>query len=444
MGHQASSKDTATMESINRIRTNTFLIIFIGCALQRLSTSGDKTDEFQRKIWYFQVLRLGPLTMKSKKTQKKEESTPKKLLKLKKKTSWSWERMCREFHRVMGEEGPSHTTLFRYAIGKVKRRNVLTERYVREAIDKLTLELIRKELSESETQRQDVQEELHQTEVRYRELVENAQDVIYRYSLTPKPNFEYVSPAVQGMLGYAPKDFYDDSRLSLKLIHPDDREKLERSFQGKVPFHERDTLRWVHRDGRSVWIERVNVPIRDKGGRLVAVEGVARDVTEREDFERALLAVIQGTTWTNTDNFPRSLVKQLADALQVRFAYLAELHPTLKGRIRLLALWDGEGYSENLEYDIEHSPCEHIYANNCSFDSTDLQKIFPKNNWLKKHGIKSCLAIPVHGPTGKPIGHLGVMHDGPMPEGPPRESILRVFAVCAGNAITHLKKSKAS
>jgi len=71
--------------------------------------------------------------MKPKKTLKKEESTPKKLLKLKKKTSWSWERMCREFHRVMGEEGPSHTTLFRYAEGKVQRRNVLTERYVRTA-----------------------------------------------------------------------------------------------------------------------------------------------------------------------------------------------------------------------------------------------------------------------------------------------------------------------
>ena len=70
-----------------------------------------------------------------------EEPLPKQLLSLKAKTSWSWERMCREFHRVMGEEGPSHTTLFRYASGRVKRPNVLVERYVREAIDKLTAEL---------------------------------------------------------------------------------------------------------------------------------------------------------------------------------------------------------------------------------------------------------------------------------------------------------------
>ncbi len=74
----------------------------------------------------------------------REEPLSKQLLSLKKKTSWSWERMCRELHRVMGEEGPSHTTLFRYASGRVKRPNVVTERYVREAIDKLTVELSQK------------------------------------------------------------------------------------------------------------------------------------------------------------------------------------------------------------------------------------------------------------------------------------------------------------
>ncbi len=70
----------------------------------------------------------------------REETLRKQLLSLKKKTSWSWERMARELHRVMGHEGPSDTTLFRYAIGNVKRRNVVTEQYVREAIHKVTVE----------------------------------------------------------------------------------------------------------------------------------------------------------------------------------------------------------------------------------------------------------------------------------------------------------------
>jgi len=76
-----------------------------------------------------------------KKSKSGQEALPKQLLSLKKKTSWSWERMCREMHRVMGEEGPSHTTLFRCATGKTKRPNVLVERYVQQAIEKVTAEL---------------------------------------------------------------------------------------------------------------------------------------------------------------------------------------------------------------------------------------------------------------------------------------------------------------
>ncbi len=76
------------------------------------------------------------------KKNKSEETLPKQLLSLKKQTSWSWERMCREFHRVMGHEGPSHTTLYRYAKGKGnKRPHAVTERYVREAIQKVNAEL---------------------------------------------------------------------------------------------------------------------------------------------------------------------------------------------------------------------------------------------------------------------------------------------------------------
>ncbi len=80
--------------------------------------------------------------MKNTKTVK--ETLSKQLLRLRKKTAWSWQRMCREFHRVMGYEGPSHTTLFRYASRQTKRPNVLVDQYVRQAIDKLTAELSHK------------------------------------------------------------------------------------------------------------------------------------------------------------------------------------------------------------------------------------------------------------------------------------------------------------
>ena len=92
----------------------------------------------------FHRIHWGTKTMRKINSKPRKGTLPKQLLGLKAKTSWSWERMCREFHRVMGHEGPSHATLFRYATGKVKRPNVLTERYVQQAIQKVTAELSQK------------------------------------------------------------------------------------------------------------------------------------------------------------------------------------------------------------------------------------------------------------------------------------------------------------
>ncbi len=203
-----------------------------------------------------------------KKNKSGEETLPKQLLRLKAKMSWSWERMCREFHRVMGEEGPSHTTLFRYATGNTERPNKLTERYVKEAIDRITVELARKKLKTQQ-----------KAEVHFRELVENAKDLIFRYGHNPV-GCEYINPAVKDMLGYTPEEFYADPRLAFKIVHPDDRPTLEATLQDGSAL--RVTRRWIHKNGKVIRCQGVHVPIYDEDGNLVAVEGIAREITEQE------------------------------------------------------------------------------------------------------------------------------------------------------------------
>ena len=48
------------------------------------------------------------------------------------------------------------------------------------------------------------------------------------------------------------------------------------------------TLRWVKKDGSTIWTEQRNVPIHDDMGNLVALEGITRDVTERKRLQQAL------------------------------------------------------------------------------------------------------------------------------------------------------------
>lgn len=133
---------------------------------------------------------------------------------------------------------------------------------------------------------------LRESEARFRRLAENAQDLIYRYRLTPPIGFEYVSPAATAITGYTPEEHYADPDLGRKIVHPDDRPLLERVVADPVAGRA-VTLRWVRKDGRIIWTEQRNVPIFDETGALIAIEGIARDVTDRKRMEEDLQRAIQ-------------------------------------------------------------------------------------------------------------------------------------------------------
>jgi len=140
--------------------------------------------------------------------------------------------------------------------------------------------------------------QVQEAEERFRRLAENARDIIYRYRFVPPRGFEYVSPAVTAIIGYTPAEHYADPDLGLKLVHPDDRPLVEAANRGDVSPGTPLTLRWVRKDGSVVWTEQQNVPIYDEAGRLVALEGIVRDITERkraELLQNAVYRIAQAT-----------------------------------------------------------------------------------------------------------------------------------------------------
>ncbi len=122
-----------------------------------------------------------------------------------------------------------------------------------------------------------------ESERRFRLLAENAADLIFRARVDPERRFEYVNPAVRSLLGYEPDDFYADFELPFRIMHPDDRIEAETRFASLIrsPSDEVASLmiRMTHCDGATVWTEFRVVPILD-AERIVAFEGIVRDVTE--------------------------------------------------------------------------------------------------------------------------------------------------------------------
>jgi PAS domain S-box-containing protein len=125
-------------------------------------------------------------------------------------------------------------------------------------------------------------------EARFRLLADHARDLIYRYRLAPEPGFEYVSPSSTALTGYSPEEHYADPLLGVKLVHPDDQALLQRLSQDPDAAEAPLTLRWQRKDGQVIWTEQVNRMVYDEQGRPVALEGIARDISERKRVEQKL------------------------------------------------------------------------------------------------------------------------------------------------------------
>ncbi len=137
---------------------------------------------------------------------------------------------------------------------------------------------------------------LERSEQRHRMLAERSQDVVYRMTLLPEPRFEYVSPAITAITGYTPEEHYANPVLGRSMVPAEDRAALARASDGGS---EGPTLvRWHRRDGGTIWTEHRMTIVRDADGTPIAVEGAARDVTDRihaDEHRRLLSEAIDAT-----------------------------------------------------------------------------------------------------------------------------------------------------
>ena len=108
------------------------------------------------------------------------------------------------------------------------------------------------------------------------------------YSCSPGPDYPttYISHNVVDRLGYIPADFYHDSFLWTKLLHPDDASYVLRKLAriGKVDQISYE-YRVRHRCGHYLWLHDQVSAVRDTAGDVSMIVGCWIDVSQRKRDE---------------------------------------------------------------------------------------------------------------------------------------------------------------
>jgi PAS domain S-box-containing protein len=142
------------------------------------------------------------------------------------------------------------------------------------------------------TERKRMEEKIRQSEEQLRLLTSNLKDVIYLIDVVPELTFKYISPAIFSLLGYSVKEFGEMDQ-PMALMHPDDLAEFQDLIFGAKKRWSADPsfrMRMRRKDGEYVWMDTRNTCIADENGKLVRIEGSARDISAevraREELER--------------------------------------------------------------------------------------------------------------------------------------------------------------
>ncbi|NER45128.1 MAG: PAS domain S-box protein [Symploca sp. SIO1A3] len=276
------------------------------------------------------------------------------------------------------------------------------------------------------------QKALRQSEERFALAVAGANDGIWDWDLQSRKI--YFSPRWKSLLGYADDQLASTYETWEQSIHPEDVDRVTSALDAYLEGHSSSykvEYRARCQDHTYRWMLIRGSALRDESGKPYRLSGSKTDITERKQREDALRLIVEGTASSTGMEFFRSCVRYLAQVLQVHYALVTEFANESKTRIRTLAFWTGEEFSNNIEYEIAGTPCAEILAGiNCHYPQ-GVQQLFPEDQDLFELGVESYWGIPLKTSDEQVLGHLSVLDVQPMAYDPGKEMILQIFAARA-------------
>jgi PAS domain S-box-containing protein len=180
------------------------------------------------------------------------------------------------------------------------------------------------------TERKRSEEALRVSEERFRNLVEASPAAIYIERIDPTTGAsrtQYISPQIESMTGYTPREILEDREAWHRIIHPADRERVLAEDRASIEAGDRISTeyRMVARDGHEVWVRDDAVVSRDRRGRLTLRQGLVYDVTDQKMAEGEIRRTLDRLRQTD-DERRRLLSRVVAAQEEERRRIAGDIH----------------------------------------------------------------------------------------------------------------------
>lgn len=277
--------------------------------------------------------------------------------------------------------------------------------------------------------------ELKKSELRYKSIVEDQTEFIFR--CLPAGTITFVNQSFCSFLGKNVEDLL--GRDISDIIVCNDRKEILKELHSLTisnPVVTRSrTL--CSNDGKMVSQQWADRALYDPAGRLVEYQGVGRDVSIQKRYEESIRAITDKTAGKSGKDFYNVLIKELAKIINADLALIGTVSDDDKLVVNTLAICHKDKILKNRRLKIECESFETYLGPKNHRNQNCFSSLCHENFNIDNIAIKVIAGIPLFDKDDNQIGFLFVLGREPFEMYDNTFDIIKIFSIRAAEELEH-------